>query len=287
MPARSQVRAAWQPPAGAHAGPLAIGHAGSGFLTWLRPFNPLPPSSRHSIRRALERGADGVEVDVRLSQDSVAVLYHDPQLESMSTGKGCVSQAPARVLEQLRYRVRWPFRWFGPRQHLSRLDSLLAELNRRPVYPYLHLDLHEDDPCASNSPARDKALARQLQQLVHRYRVPPGRLTIISSRPAMLRHLAQLLPAVGLGLEVEPEHYPAALARLDSLPWVGAVVLRKDGFTPERLAQLHAQDRQVVVFGGRSAKAVGRVVSVGADAYEVDNLRQLQRTLRRRSSRAR
>ncbi|SET38622.1 glycerophosphodiester phosphodiesterase [Hymenobacter actinosclerus] len=284
--ALGQRPAGWQPPEPPVDSPLAIGHAGSGFLTLLRPFNPLPPSSRRSIRRALARGADGVEVDVRLSQDSVAVLYHDPQLESMTTGAGCVSQTPVRALTRLDYRVRWPYRWFQPQERVRRLDSLLVYLGRRPTFPYLHLDLHEDDPCATNNPARDAALARQLRQLLSRYRVPPGRVTIISSRPAMLRHLGQLLPAVGLGLEVDDAYYPSAITELDRLPGVGAVVLHKDAFTPERLAQLHALGRQVVVFGGRSAGAVGRVVATGPDAYEVDNLRQLQRTLRRQRQQA-
>ncbi|NVO29645.1 glycerophosphodiester phosphodiesterase [Hymenobacter lapidiphilus] len=282
-PALSQVPTSRQVPVSVASGegPLAIGHAGSGFLTLFRPFNPLPPSSRQSIWQALARGADGVEVDVRLSQDSVAILYHDSQLQSMTTGTGCVSQTPARVLTQLHYRVRWPYRWFQPHEQVGRLDSLLAYLGERPTFPYLHLDLHEDDPCATDNPARDAALARQLHQLVQRYRVPPARVTIISRSPAMLRQLARLLPTVGLGLEVGEAAYPAAIAGLDGLPGVGAVVLHKNSFTPERLAQLHALGRQVVVFGGRSARAVGRVVAIGPDAYEVDNLRQLQRTLRR------
>ncbi|WP_190242618.1 glycerophosphodiester phosphodiesterase [Hymenobacter lapidiphilus] len=149
-PALSQVRAGWQAPVPLVEGPLAIGHAGSGFLTQFRPFNPLPPSSKQSVRRALARGADGVEVDVRLSQDSEAILYHDSQLESMTTGTGCVSQTPARALTQLDYRVSWPYRWFQPYEQVGRLDSLLVYLRKQPNFPYLHLDLHEDDLCATH-----------------------------------------------------------------------------------------------------------------------------------------
>ena len=66
--------------------PLVLGHAGAGFFTPLNPFNPLPPSSLAGVRHALAQGADGVEVDVQLSQDSVLVLYHDPGLTSMTAG---------------------------------------------------------------------------------------------------------------------------------------------------------------------------------------------------------
>ena len=75
--------------------PLVIGHAGSGFLTPLNPFNPLPPSSRASIRQALARGADGVEVDVQLSQDSVLLLYHDEKLIFSRDAKGKATKVEA------------------------------------------------------------------------------------------------------------------------------------------------------------------------------------------------
>ena len=281
---KARVLARPRAPVPAAAEPLVIGHAGSGFLTLFRPFNPLPPSSRRGIRRALRHGADGVEVDVRLSQDSIPVLYHDPRLESMTTGTGCVSQTSAAALTQLAYQVRWPYNWFQ-QERLHTFESMLAYLRKRAVYPYLHLDLHEDDPCAPDDLARRRALARRLVALLSRYQAPPERVTIITDRPATLRYLHRLMPAVGLGLEVGDD-YAASVAELQQLPGVGSVVLHKDDITPERTAELHALGREVVVFGGRSARAVGRVVAAQPDAYEVDNLRQLRTTLRRRRKKA-
>lgn len=259
------------------SGPLIIGHAGSGFV---HLFNSLPPSSPRSLRRALRHGADGIEVDVRLSQDSIPVLYHDHTLDSMTDGRGCVSQTPAARLTRLRYRVGWPHDW---RQHerLITLETLLTDLARRPSFPYLHLDLHEDDACSSGDTARSQALARRLAELLTRYRVPPARVLVLTNRPATLHYLRLLLPAVPLGYEFTGE-FEAGLTELAGLPLVEAVVLHKDDISPTRAAQLHALGKQVVVFGGRSARAVRRVVGVGPEAYQVDNVRRLQATLRRR-----
>ena len=88
---------------------VVLGHAGSGFFTPISPFNFRPPSSWRGIRRALRAGADGVEIDLQLSQDSVVMLYHDQKLENGSTGQGCVSQHPAAELTQLRYRGGLPY----------------------------------------------------------------------------------------------------------------------------------------------------------------------------------
>ena len=272
------ARAQRAPVASTPEAPLIIGHAGSGFFTPVHPFNPLPPSSLRSINRALRHGADGVEIDLRLSQDSVPVLYHDNTLESMTTGQGCVSETPAAALQKLKYRGGWPYDWFQ-QERIQTFATILARLRQEAVFPYLHLDLHEDDPCANPGAARNQALVRGIQRLLVGYEVPLARVLIITNRPATLRYLGQLMPAVGLGLEVGND-YAASLADLQGLPQVRTVVLHKDAITPARADELHALGREVVVFGGRSARAVERVVAAGPDAYEVDNIRQLRSTLR-------
>ncbi|GAA4010677.1 hypothetical protein GCM10022408_23800 [Hymenobacter fastidiosus] len=264
------------PGAGRLRRPLVIGHAGSGFF---HLFNPLPPSSLRSIARALRQGADGVEVDVRLSQDSIPVLYHDHTLDSMTDGQGCVSQTTAAVLTRLPYRGGWPHDWLQ-HEHVITLEMLLAHLARRGEFPYLHLDLHEDDACSSADATRSRVLARRLQQLLTRYQVPAERLLILTTQVATLNYLHDLLPTVPLGLEMTGD-FEKELDRLRHLPSVQAAVVHKDNISPERSARIHALGRAVVVFGGRSAKAVRRVVATSPDAYEVDNVRQLRAMLRR------
>ncbi|WP_210116344.1 glycerophosphodiester phosphodiesterase [Hymenobacter fodinae] len=257
--------------------PLVLGHAGSGFFTPFMPFNPLPPSSLRSINRALRHQAAGVEVDIRLSQDGVPVLYHDHTLTSMTNGQGCVSQTSAAELQRLRYRGGWPYDWFQHEQ-ISTFETLLAQLAKRPTFPLLHLDLHEDDACSANDTARSRTLARQLVALLGQYQVPLERVLILTNRPATLAYLRQLQPSVPLGLEFtdEFEQGMASLATTD----VQAVVLHKDDISPERVARLHAMGREVVVFGGRSGAALKRVVAAHPDAYEVDNVRRLRHQLR-------
>lgn len=257
--------------------PVVIGHAGSGFFTPLLPFNPLPPSSLRSIRRALQHQAQGVEVDVRLSQDSIPVLYHNQTLHSMSDGQGCVSQTPAVALQQLRYRGGWPYDWFQ-REKIITFETVLQELaQRRSPFPYLHLDLHEDDPCAADDQHRSRALARRLVSLLNDYHVPVERVLILTNKPGTLVYLHQLQPALPLGLEIT-EDYEEAVSAMAGLP-VQAVVLPKRAVTPERVAQLHALGQEVVVFGGRSRKAIRRVVGCRPDAYEVDDVRRLRAVL--------
>ncbi|MBG8554740.1 glycerophosphodiester phosphodiesterase [Hymenobacter guriensis] len=260
-----------------------IGHAGSGFFTPINPFNSSPPSSWRGIVRALQRGADGVEIDVQLSQDSIPLLYHNPNLSSMtSAATGCISTTPAAAVLALRYRGGWPYDWLQ-RERPQRLDTVLARLARRPVFPILHLDLHESDDCTPyGDGTRSRTLARALRALLSHYAIPPQRLLILTNQPATLRYLRQLLPGVPLGLEVT-ENVDAGLEQAQELG-VEAVVLAKRVVTPDRSAAVHRAGRLLVIFGGRSPQAIRRLLGCLPDALEVDNVRQLLR-LRRQALR--
>jgi len=250
-----------------------VGHAGSGFFTPINPFNPLPPSSLAGVQRALVRGADGVEIDVRLSRDSVPFLYHDPTLNTMSSGEGCVSQYTAAELEKLAYRGGFIYDLFHD-EHLMRLQAMLDKLPHGSSAPVIHLDLHEDDKCAlPGAPSRSPALARALARLLRDYPIPADRLLILTANAETLRYLHTLLPTVPLGLEITNDFESGLEQAIQDK--VQAVVVSKDVITPERAAQAQAAGLQVVVFGGRSAKAVARLVSCHPDAIEVDNVPEL------------
>lgn len=262
---------------------VALGHAGSGFFTPISPFNFRPPSSWRGVAHALRLGADGVEIDLQLSQDSVVMLYHDTQLENSSTGHGCVSQHPAAALTQLRYRGGWPYDWFQHERPIT-FDTLLARLARRPTFPVLHLDLHEDNICLApdQQPAANRRFLRRIGQSLRRYRVPPQQVLLITQEAGTIALARAYLPAgVRIGLEIASDEFAAGLrlAQAEKLP---AVVLDADRVTPAQAAQAHAAGLKVVVFGGRSPKDIRRVLATRPDELEVDNINRLLLLLGRR-----
>lgn len=62
--------------------------------------NP-PENTVEAILEAIRQGADGVEFDVRLTSDDVAVVFHDRTLERLTDGKGRVRETPFMELRQL------------------------------------------------------------------------------------------------------------------------------------------------------------------------------------------
>jgi glycerophosphoryl diester phosphodiesterase len=68
---------------------LVYGHAGTTIHPelWVYPAN-----TKESVLYALDAlGAEGVEIDIQMTRDSVLVLFHDQFLDGVSTKTGCVA----------------------------------------------------------------------------------------------------------------------------------------------------------------------------------------------------
>ncbi|HLA96380.1 MAG TPA: glycerophosphodiester phosphodiesterase family protein, partial [Pyrinomonadaceae bacterium] len=60
--------------------PLIIAHRGASALA--------PENTFAAFQRAIDDGADGIELDVRLAKDGVAVVFHDSTLNRTALKKG-------------------------------------------------------------------------------------------------------------------------------------------------------------------------------------------------------
>ena len=49
-----------------------------------------PENTMTAFRKALEAGADGIELDARLTLDGKIVVMHDPSVDRTTNGKGKV-----------------------------------------------------------------------------------------------------------------------------------------------------------------------------------------------------
>ncbi len=60
-----------------------------------------PENTMLSFKKALELGADYVELDVHLTKDEVPVVMHDSKLERTTNGKGNIRDYTIDELKQL------------------------------------------------------------------------------------------------------------------------------------------------------------------------------------------
>ena len=121
-----------------------IGHGGIGFQSV--EVN-LPTNTRQGIFKAVEGyGAQGVEVDVQLSADSVLFLYHDARLESLTDCTDCIYQRNTEYLENCRYRSGMNANIFENEQLIA-LRTVLDHFSSRSELPYVFLDLKTSINC--------------------------------------------------------------------------------------------------------------------------------------------
>lgn len=73
--------------------PLIISHAACG--------GHAPENTLAGIRKAIELGAEAIEIDVQASQDHVPVLMHDLTLDRTTKGSGSVAAQPLARLREL------------------------------------------------------------------------------------------------------------------------------------------------------------------------------------------
>jgi glycerophosphoryl diester phosphodiesterase len=99
------------------ARPLVIAHRGASAVA--------PEHTIAALERALELGADGLQLDVHLSRDDQPVVIHDYTLERTTDGAGAVRALTVRELKRLD-----AGRWFGTAFGGQRLQTLQEVLER-------------------------------------------------------------------------------------------------------------------------------------------------------------
>lgn len=112
--------------------PLVISHAGCA--------GHRPPNTIVGVRKAVELGADAVEVDVRICGEGVPVVIHDDKLEVATDGRGSVrttALAELRSLDAAACYPQWP-QW----EQIPTLEEVIRTIRGRAL---LVLDLKSLD----------------------------------------------------------------------------------------------------------------------------------------------
>jgi len=230
-----------------------LAHRGSPGTTFVE--NTVP-----AVLACLAAGADGIEVDLRLSADGVLVVCHDPDLLRLAG-------APVAVAETCWDDLRLAAESGGV--PLARVEWVLAAATGRSVV------LEVKAP-----PPGPRAVERTVEALLDRISVLgaaglPMDLTVSSFSPEVVAAVRSAAPA-GLGARTallgRPTVRPTALLRRaltaghDQIhPHVGALLAE-----PTAVAAAHRCGVEVVVWTANRGRAVRRLSSLGVDAVITD-----------------
>jgi glycerophosphoryl diester phosphodiesterase len=212
-----------------------------------------------SVRSALRKGADVVEVDVRVTRDGVPVLLHDPTLERLW---GRAAPVAALMAEDVREVTGGGVPTLA--EGLAELrDHMAAEACDDAGGPRMLIDLTEDGQAAPSVAAvRDAGLA--------------GRVYYCGELDAMLAVRA-LDPGAEIAMTWKTSRRPS-LALIDEVKphWLNL----RFGLV-DRATVAFARDHGLLVAAWTAdwGRSMSRLLTLGVDAVTTNRLEALQRVL--------
>lgn len=255
--------------------PLVVGHRGARARF---PENTLP-----ALRHALEAGAGGVEIDVRVSGDDVPVVVHDATLPPGRCRTPEGSPVPAgfaiRGLTWAALRrydcgamadPRFPRQRTVPGTPMPSLAEVLELLvgpePRAARGATLFLELKYDDGEPSLSPPRE-LFARLVAGALREHRLVERTVTLSFDLP-LLRAVRGLEPSLATMPLVDRRTDLVALARDERAAWVGP---RHSLLTAASVDALHAAGVKVYAWTANSPREQERLARIGVDAVGTDD----------------
>lgn len=169
-----------------------------------------PENTLAAFERAAELGADGIELDVRMSADGVPVVIHNATVDATTDGSGRVGELTLAQLKRLDAGA-----WFDAHFAGQRIPSLEETLEAVGESLLLNIELKGEEVLGGG-------LARAVVDLIMQYGLG-DRVILSSFNPLALRRVQRAMGRI-----------PTALLYMSArLPRVGEWV------TPNRYAALH------------------------------------------------
>lgn len=230
--------------------PLIFAHRGAKAVA---PENTIP-----AFLKAIELGADGVELDIQFSADGALVVIHNPTLEQTTDGHGRVTSFTLEELKQLDAGVKFDPRFAGTR--LCTLEEALDAIGDRLL---VNIEMKSFAMGTDGMP-------EQVAEII-RKRALYDQVIVSSFNPFALRRLKRTDPRIETGLLYAPD-LPIYLSRAWLRPWA-----KPDAMHPEHVMVDAAYMRwarrnkyPVNVWTVNEAADMQRMIELGVNAIITD-----------------
>jgi glycerophosphoryl diester phosphodiesterase len=165
---------------------LIIAHRGSSGCA--------PENTLAAFRRAIADGADGIELDVRMTKDGELIILHDQRVNRTTNGRGKVSNLTSAEIQQLDAGSWYAKQFAGERiPTLRAVFELLYDGRDLPKHFLLNIEVKTDGQIQSRT-----RLAESLARLLHKEH-SVGHIVVSSFDHRFLKRFHELAPAIPIG----------------------------------------------------------------------------------------
>lgn len=253
-----------------------IGHGGIGFQSLN---NELPHNSLTSLRKTIEAyGADGVEADIQMSNDSVLFMYHDHLLEESSNCWGCMYTKPASAISKCSYKNHITGNVIHD-EKLARLHSMLDIFVQRPLKPLVFFDMRTVPQCAQ--PVEQDVYLEKLTNAVLNSITQYGAISWVvveSSDLDFLKMMRRKNPSVRLMMD---GNNPDGMIRLCRENGLNGIVVPNNVLSKDQVILAHRNNLYVSVFNVKTNDDHVSAINKWVDYIQTDNIPLLQQMLSR------
>lgn len=229
--------------------PLIFAHRGASTYA--------PENTLSALKKAIDIGVDGIEIDVQLTKDEVVVAIHDPLVDRTSDGKGSISSLTLLEAKKLDFGG-----WFSNDYKGEKIPTLKQILQLLDGWQgILNIELKKGHLQDTTK------LAKGVLKLLYSYNYLKQ--TIISSfdQPSLiafkgLEPKAKICPLYGLGLK-EPWIYATNIHAFAIHPPYQAL-------TAEIVENCHSKDIKVNVFTVNQSVEIKTMIELGVDGIITD-----------------
>ncbi|MBP7032508.1 MAG: glycerophosphodiester phosphodiesterase [Chloroflexi bacterium] len=229
--------------------PLIYAHRGASALA--------PENTLAAFLLALQAGADGIELDVMLSQDKELLVIHDSTVDRTTDGSGKVAEMPLAALRELDAGTR-----FGEEFRGEKLPTLAEVFETVGGKMRINVEL-------KNYARPFDDLTRRVIKLTEQFHLEESVL-LSSFNPINLSKAHNINPKIQRGLLVSPadQRMLGGLGRL--FPYQALHPYYED-VTREMTEQLHARGKQLNTWTVDDPQALLRLRAFGVDGIICNN----------------
>ncbi|HEY5345425.1 MAG TPA: glycerophosphodiester phosphodiesterase family protein [Verrucomicrobiae bacterium] len=206
-----------------------------------------PENTVRSVRRALDLGADGVEVDVYFA-DGQLVVIHDATLKRTTNGHGRVMEKSFAYLRSLNA---------GAGEKIPTLAEIFDAVNRRAV---INVEL--------KGPHTAAPVAALIGEYVKHHGWSFDDFLASSFDHARIREVKQLCPKIRIGALIGKT--PRNLAKFAKELGAWSLHASKRCVTPKLVADAHQRGLKVFVYTVNEPKEIARMRARGVDGVFSD-----------------
>ncbi len=237
--------------------PLIIAHRGASLLA--------PENTMSAFRKAIQIGADGIELDVRLTIDGIPIVLHDSQVDKTTNGHGAVDDLTLREVQELDAGS-----WFSDsfdKETIPTLEEVLDELGGKTI---INIEL-------KTLRTRDCHLAESVCALVKKMELEES-VWFSSFRPSLLRQTRKNLPKVPNGYLYSTRSPAQSLMQITTP--IEAVHPYYRTVDKKYVARLHNMEKRVAVWTVDDSDAAQRCFDANVDVIISNDPNKMIQTLR-------